>query len=166
MARIIVSDQPELTKERTLELFRNHFSGKYEVQEGNGISRDFIVKKSDWQAVGVRFRRGANGSTVSFAGFTPSFRYRMLPLLGVVVGWPGVLAAFAVMFFALRPRRKELEEEISQFIMNARFESASHFEEVPEGVPPCHSVTHPAPLSRVGPKASNGNTVRTLILEY
>ena len=40
MARIIVRDHPELTKERALELFRNHFSGKYEVQEKKwGIQR-------------------------------------------------------------------------------------------------------------------------------
>ncbi len=47
MATIIVSDHPELTKERALELFRNHFSGKYEVQERNGTFNDFVVKKSD-----------------------------------------------------------------------------------------------------------------------
>ncbi len=132
MARIIVNDNPELTKERALELFRNHFSGKYEVQEKNGISHDFIVKKSDWQAVGARFRRGPNGSSFSFAGFTPSLRYRMLPVLGVVAGLPGVLAAFAIMFLALRPRRKELEEEISRFILDANFDSAGRLDPVPE----------------------------------
>ena len=131
MATIIVNDHPELTKERALELFRNHFSGKYDVQEKNGISHDFIVKKSDWLAVGVRFRRGPNGNAFSFAGFTPSLRYRMLPVLGVFAGLPGVLATFAIMVLALRPRRKELEEEISRFILE-NFDSAGRLDPVPE----------------------------------
>ena len=132
MARIIVRDHPELTKERALELFRNHFSGKYEVQEKNGAFNDFVVKKSDWNAVGVRFREGPNGSTFSFSGFTPSLRYRMLPVLGVFAGFPGVLAAFAIMFLALRPRRKVLEGEISRFILNGNFDSPGSFDPVPE----------------------------------
>lgn len=135
MATITVTDHPELTDDRAIELFRSHFSGKYEVPEKNGIFNDFVVKKSDWHAVGVRFRQGPIGSTFSFAGFTPSWRYRMLPLLGVVAGFPGVLTAFAIMFLALRPRRKEMEEEIARFIQNDHSDLAGRPDPVPQSVP-------------------------------
>ena len=135
MATITVNDHPELTKEGAIELFRNQFSGKYEVQEKSGMLNDFVVKKSDWHAVGVRFRQGPNGSTFSFAGFTPSLRYRMLPVVGVLAGFPGVLAAFAFMFFALRPRRKAMEDEIARFIQNDHSGSASRLDPVPESAP-------------------------------
>jgi len=135
MARIIVSDYPELTKERALELFRNHFSGKYEVQGENGTFNDFVVRKSDWHAVGIRFREGPNGGTFSFSGFTPSLLYRMLPILGVFAGFPGVVAAVTIMFLALTPSRKELEKEISGFLMNANFDSTGRLDPVPEAAP-------------------------------
>ena len=135
MSRIYVGNDPELTKERAVELFKSHFSGKYEVQEKNGISHDIVVKKSDWLAVGVRFRQGPNGGTYSFAGFTPAFRYRMLPVLGVFAGLPGVIAAFGIMFLALRPRRKDMEDEIARFIQNTHSESVGRLDRVPEAAP-------------------------------
>ena len=110
----------------------SHFSHALHTCQRNGTFNDFVVKKNDWHAVRVRFREGPNGSTFSFSGFTPSLRYRMLPVLGVFAGFPGVVAAFAIMFMALRPRRKELEEEISRFIMNANFDSTGRLDPVPE----------------------------------
>ena len=133
MATITVADQPELTKECAIEVFRRHFAGKYEMEERKGPVHDFVVKKSDWTAVWVRLRQGQNGTTFSFAGFTPSLRYRLLPVLGVIGGLPGIVVAYVIMYLALRPSRKAMEEEISQFIRNGvASESVGQMDSVPQ----------------------------------
>ena len=135
MATISMGHHPELTEERVLEMFRSHFAGKYEIQQKSGLFQDFALKKSNWLAIGVRFRQGQNGATLNFTGFTPSILHRMLPALGIFAGIPGILASFGLMFLVLRPSRKAMEEELSQFILNTQFRSADSPDMVREAVP-------------------------------
>ena len=115
MATITVNQH--LTEERAVELFRRQFAGKYEVEKKRGLGQDFIVKKSNWLAIRVKLRQGrVGGTTFFFSGYTPSFWHRMLPVLGVFGGVPGVAGAFLIMFLVLRSSRKELEQEIARFI--------------------------------------------------
>ena len=115
MATITVGQH--LTAKRALELFRRRFVAKYVVEEKRGISQDFLVRKSNWLAVRVKLRQGqVGGTTFFFSGYTPSFWHRLLPLLGVFLGIPGILGAYLAMFLALRPSRKDMEQEIAQFI--------------------------------------------------
>ena len=125
MATIIVDQH--LTKERALELFKRQFGRKYVVEEKRGIGRDFHVKKSNWLAVEVKLRQGrGGGTTLDFSGYTPSFWHRLLPVLGVFLGIPGLVGAYLLMFFALRPSRKEMEQEIAQFIESGAISTPPH----------------------------------------
>ena len=144
MATIDLGHHPELTKERVGVLLERRFGDRYEVEEKWGFTHDVIVKKSRWLAVGVKLRQGPRGTALSFSGFTPSFLLRMLPVLGVIGGIPGVIGAFLIMFLALRPSRKRMEEEVAEYIRNVgEFAYVAPHQGTPEG-PPRGPRTQPA----------------------
>ena len=158
MATITVNQH--LTEERAVELFRRQFAGKYVVEEKRGIGQDFMVRKSNWLAIRVKLRQGqVGGTTFFFSGFTPSFWHRMLPVMGVVGGIPGVAGAFLIMFLVLRSSRKELEQEIAQFIESGAISTPPHrpsAEEPEEAVSPGGL---PAPVAASGRNGVTGASV-------
>ena len=106
MATVTVTHHPELTVESAMEVFRSHFSGKYDVYKTAYLRRDFVVKKSGWTGVGVKLQQEQNATTFVFTPIMPSFILQML-------------AGGLISYLFLRSGWKALEDEVRLFIENA-----------------------------------------------
>jgi hypothetical protein len=95
-----------------MEVFRSHFSGRYEVSTTSLIKRDFIVKKTDWPGVGVRLQQDSNTTSFVFTAMSPGTLARVLPVLFLGIG-------ALIILLVLRSSWKEMEEEITAFIENS-----------------------------------------------
>ena len=106
MAVIKIGEMPQLTPERAMEVFAEHFAGRYQVQPTKIRRRDFVVKKSEWAGVAVRVKQDQTGASFVFTALMPNALLRVLF---------GGLASYLF----LRSEWKALEAEIADFIENA-----------------------------------------------
>jgi len=82
MAGTKIAHKPDLTKEQEMEIFRQHFAGKYEVVPTSGLARaqrHFIVNKNGCIGLYVRLEQTDNETKFVYSGAAPSF------LAGMVV---------------------------------------------------------------------------------
>jgi hypothetical protein len=105
MAIVHIGLRPNLTKEQAREAFERHFAGKYTIEKSSAFNRDFLVRKSSWVGVGVRLKHEKNDSSFIFTGLIPN------TTLSVI--FSGIAS-----YLILRPRWRELEGEITEFIEN------------------------------------------------
>jgi hypothetical protein len=103
MATITVGHLPGLTAAQAMETFARDLSGTYEVYPATFKNRDFVLKKSDWQGVGVRLKQGNEKTTFVFTAMLPN---------SFIQGYAGGL----VSYIFLRSSWKELENEVADFI--------------------------------------------------
>jgi hypothetical protein len=103
MATITIGHLPELTAEDAMETFARRLAGRYEVYTASFKSRDFVLKKSDWQGVGVRLKQEPDKTTFVFTALLPN---------SYIQGYAGGLVSYVF----LRSRWKELEQEVADFI--------------------------------------------------
>jgi hypothetical protein len=106
MPTITVGHHPELTLETAMEVFKKHFSGKYEVYKPGHRRGFFIVKKSTWAGVRVAPQQKKDSTSIIFNAWIPSDLLNAL-FLGLIA------------WLVLRPGWKRLEKEIESFIKNA-----------------------------------------------
>ena len=106
MAVVKIGQMPQLTPERSMEIFADQFAGKYQLYPTKIRRRDFVVKKSEWAGVAVRLKQDQTGASFVFTALMPN------ALLRVVFG-----GLFSYLF--LRSEWKALEGEIADFIENA-----------------------------------------------
>ena len=104
MPKTIIHHNPELLKEKVMEMFQNHFSGKYEVYKSNLIGADFVVKKSGWTGVSVRLVQKKDKTMLVYAAFAPSAAVRIL-LMGLIP----MLVCYATVW-------KDIQKEVKEFI--------------------------------------------------
>ena len=109
MAVVAVGHHPELTAEKAMEIFRKHFTGKYEVYMTRVVGVDFIVKKSACVGVSVRLKQEASKTSFVFNYFTPSALLRVL-----FAGFGGLIGVLI-----LRLSLKKVENEVRSFIEGA-----------------------------------------------
>ena len=107
MPVVTVAHQPDLSVEKALEVFSNHFAGKYSVYKTRRPLLHLVVRKSAWTAVGVRLRQGSNTTRFGFGAFLPSFFLTFL-LVGLVT--------YLILYFA---SWRDMEREVENFILNA-----------------------------------------------
>lgn len=107
MAYINIKNDPSLTKERVIEIFKNHFAGKYEVYPAKAIGLDFWVKKGSACGLAVKLTTKNGSPALRYIGQYPAFWVRLLQL--------GIIP-----YFFLRPGLKRLENEVKEFIMNSQ----------------------------------------------
>ncbi len=85
MAKIEIRHNPQLTKEYLMEVFRLHFTGKYEVYMTKVVDRDFVVKKSGMSGVFLKLKNKDEKTQVVFNRNAPSAIFRglfgFIPLL-------------------------------------------------------------------------------------
>ena len=72
MAKLEIRHNPQLTKERLVELFQQHFKGKYEVYLSKTPGCDFIVKKSGLSGVFVKLIQKQGKTQVTLYRYAPS----------------------------------------------------------------------------------------------
>lgn len=77
MAKLEIKHNPELTKEKLIELFCQHFNGKYEVYPTKVIDRDFVVMKSAISGVFVKLKQKNGRTEIVFNSDAPSALLRM-----------------------------------------------------------------------------------------
>ena len=106
MPTVTVGHHPELTLETTMEIFKKHFSGKYEVYKPGHRRGYFMVKKSTWTGVRVAPSQKKDSTSIMFNAWIPSDILSAL-FLGLIVS------------LFLRPKWKALEREIKSFVENA-----------------------------------------------
>ena len=110
MATARVAHHPELTPERAMQVFRGHFSPKYQVYEARFpldlLRIDFVVKKYAWTGTGVKLEQDSGSTTFVFTALMPNFILQLL--IGGLIGW-----------IFLRPSWKALEDEVRAFIESA-----------------------------------------------
>jgi len=83
MAKIEIKHNPHLTKENLMELFREHFNGKYEVYMTKTIGNDFVVKKSRMAGVFLKLKQKGQKTQILYTRAAPSAIFRALFLLPV-----------------------------------------------------------------------------------
>ena len=105
MATVSIGYHPDLTADRAIEVFQQHFAGRYEVSKTSVVARDFIVKKSGTTGVGVRLKQGKNGTEFVFTGMIPGI-------------WQRIVYSGLVGYLFLRPGWRALEAEVASFIEN------------------------------------------------
>lgn len=104
MPQVTVVHRPELTFERALGAFRDHFDGKYRVGTASLLGvRRIVVDKSDWVGVTIDLRQETGSTSFSLRGYIPSSLYSWL--------FGGLIA---IMF--LRKSWREMEREVTAFI--------------------------------------------------
>ena len=103
MATITIGYRPDLTPERAMQIFAEHFGRRCEVTTTWIRNRDFVVKKSAWTGVGVRVKQEKDATTFVFTAVMPSLFWQFL--------FGGVIA-----YLLLRPQWKDLEAEVAAFI--------------------------------------------------
>ena len=106
MAKITIAHHPELTVDGAIEVFRDHFAGKYEVRKTRDILSDFELQKSAGTGVKLKLRQDRDGTRFTYTASVPSFLLRLFFVN--LTGW-----------LFLRSSWKELEEEVGAFIENA-----------------------------------------------
>jgi hypothetical protein len=81
-----IAYKPDLTKEQAEEIFRQHFAGKYKVEDFKGWFRDFVVTKNPYVGVAVKLEQDDEEKTTKFvySGIAPAMWARVL--LGNVLG--------------------------------------------------------------------------------
>ena len=91
MAVVTIAHKPELTRERTQEIFAQHFAGKYKVHVFRGLFRDFVVEKNAFVGVAVKLEQTDSETKLVFNGMAPKWWARAI--LGAIWGilfWGGV----------------------------------------------------------------------------
>ena len=86
MATVTVNHNPNLTADQAMEVFRSHFTGRYEVYKTSLAMRDSVVKKSGWTGVGVRLRQDSNSTSLVFTAMSPDTIARVLPAIFIGIG--------------------------------------------------------------------------------
>ena len=91
MAVTKIAHKPNLNAVAAMEIFRNHFDGKYKVNEFKGLFRDFVVEKNPWVGVGVRLEQSDGQTKFNYNGMCPKWWARALlgPLFGIFL-WNGI----------------------------------------------------------------------------
>lgn len=91
MAVSTIAHKPQITKEQLEEIFRQHFAGKYKVEDFKGFNRDFQVVKNAFVGISVKLEQAATETKIVYTGFVPKLWARMF--LGVLLGfllWNGL----------------------------------------------------------------------------
>jgi hypothetical protein len=84
VAVVVVGHHPELTAEKAMRVFKEHFTGKYEVYMTKLIGPDFFVKESASVGVAVKLKQEAAKTSFVFYYHIPSALLRG-PLLGLTM---------------------------------------------------------------------------------
>jgi len=105
MATVSIGHHPDLTADHAIDVFQQHFAGRYEVSKTSVVARDFIVTKSGTTGVGVRLKQGKNGAEFVFTGMIPGI-------------WQRFVYSGLIGYLFLRPGWRALETEIASFIEN------------------------------------------------
>lgn len=109
MATVSIGHYPDLTAEKAMEIFSNHFQEKYEVYPTPRlVVGDFIIKKSAFLAIFVTLQQKEGQTSFRFFHQYPSAGMRLL----LAILFP---ISLAIAFTA----GKELENEVRHFIENA-----------------------------------------------
>lgn len=103
MATINVSKPA--TADQAMEAFQRHFSN-YTVYPTKILTRDFIVKKSNWTGVGVKVKQENSGTEFVFTPLIPNFMFQAM--------FGGLIA-----YLFLRSSWKAAEQEVADFIQSA-----------------------------------------------
>jgi hypothetical protein len=103
MPKLQIRHQPDLTKERFLEILQKQFQGKYEVYHTKVIDRDVCIKQSSMSGVFLKLKQKDDRTEIVYNRNAPSAVWR--GLLGI---WPYL--------FAGRP----LEREVKQYLESAQ----------------------------------------------
>lgn len=110
-----VSHHPELTPQTAMEIFQKHFSGKYKVRKiKRTIARDFIICKSPLIGIRVKLNQREGSTSFLFDGDAPNALLAVLFWLCL-----GIVIAIIIYLAALKPRLKEMENEVKQYIEQA-----------------------------------------------
>jgi hypothetical protein len=110
MAKAIISHKPELTKERVYEIFKEQFSGTYDVYQTRLLGADFVVKKSAWTGISVRLIQKKNKTMIYYAAFAPSAAVRIL-FMGLIP----MLICYATVWKNIQNEMKEFIESSPEF---------------------------------------------------
>lgn len=112
MAKTTIESIPSLTKEKLTNILSVYGKPKgYEVGASSLIGADVFVKKSGWTGVTIKMKQKADGTTFKVYGYAPSMAVRLL-IYGVIT------------ILILRPKWKQLENEIVSFIESEPFLAA------------------------------------------
>ena len=103
MATLSVGKRPDLTKERVIEDFKQHFSG-CKVYPTRVVMRDFIIEWSAVTGVGVHLVQNDEGTTFVYTGMIPNVLVRALGSLLLMV--------------LFRGGSKNKEQEVAAFIQS------------------------------------------------
>jgi hypothetical protein len=120
MTTVTVGHHPELTAEQAMEVFSRQLADKYDVYRATGIGRwlnggmHFVVRKSNWAAVGVRLWQKKNSTKISFVSIYPP-----IVLVGLFGALVGVLITMGIAWIMLKPSWKAIEADITSCIENA-----------------------------------------------
>ena len=112
MAVVHIKQQPDLTAEKAMEIFKKGFAGKYEVYKWTRTSllmRDFVVKKSSLIGVAVKLKQENDQTSFVLAWESPSWLLSRLVML--VLPWISIILIF-------RPGGRAVENEVKTFIEN------------------------------------------------
>lgn len=107
MPKVILPYKPEMSKQKVLEIFKNHFNGTYEVYESRLIGTDFVVKKSAWTGVSVRLVQKKDKTMLVFGAFAPSAAVRVL-FMGLIP----IIICYATVW-------RKIQNEVKEFIETA-----------------------------------------------
>ena len=116
MARITVENNPGLTVESAINTFRQAFNDKCDVYPTRLPLRDFVVRQSEWTAVGIKIKRRRNRITFVFTAFTPSVVRRVLPVAAIPLGLVGGVLVYLVVHLTLKGTWRALEDEVASVI--------------------------------------------------
>lgn len=91
MAKIILTHDPSLTKEKLKDILTERFTvDGYEVDYSALIGADLYIKKSSWVGVTIKLKQSDDETKLKIWGYVPSTALRILVngILPLLILWP------------------------------------------------------------------------------
>jgi hypothetical protein len=109
MAKVILKQNPSLTKEKLKEILAAHYGPLgYEVDFSKLIGADIYIKKNGWVGVTIKLKQTTNSTFLRMGGYAPSLAVRLL-LYGLIT------------FIILAPKWNWFVKEVSNFVTSEEF---------------------------------------------
>lgn len=111
MAKVILKQNPTLTKEKLKEILSTHFELMgYEVNFSSLLGADLYIKKNGWVGVTIKLKQKPDSTFLMVNGYAPSIAVRLL-LYGLIT------------MLILLPKWNGLIKEVREFVTSDEFNS-------------------------------------------